>query len=258
MLIPSHRHTRSDLDLWMDYEEADHVHGAAFLEGGGASRSIEAVRTFAAQGAAYLGVIWGKDSVAAAHICREACPEVPLVHLRALNHNPDADLVRNAYFELFPGQTYREQGVHYDVLDGLGLSPAQRDRAEEWMWYSAFDRAREKWGLATRYISGVRDGEGLNRRLRCLRWGVSTPNTCAPLAWWTTRDVFGYLAVMGLPVHPAYACLGGGRWERDRIRVAEIGDPEGSGGGRREWEREYYGEALNRMEAYQARRRRAR
>lgn len=85
--------------------------------------------------------------------------------------------------------------------------------------------------------------------MRCARWGISTERTCAPLAWWTAADVFAYLATHDLPVHPAYAMLGGGRWRRERLRVAEIGDTHGKGGGRLEWETEYYGDALRRLQA---------
>ena len=62
-------------------------------------------------------------------------------------------------------------------------------------------------------------------------------------------ETFGYLAAHDLPVHPAYAMLGGGRWERDRIRVASLGGRRGDGIGRAEWEREYYSDVLNRLAA---------
>ena len=71
---------------------------------------------------------------------------------------------------------------------------------------------------------------------------------CAPISAWRESDVFSYLAKNKLPVHPAYAMLGGGRWPRHRLRVAEIGDTHGTGGGRREWEQEYYGDVLRRLQ----------
>jgi phosphoadenosine phosphosulfate reductase len=96
---------------------------------------------------------------------------------------------------------------------------------------------------------GIRADESSGRRIRTLRWGLNSPNGSAPIAKWSTQDVFSYLAVNDLPVHPAYAMLGGGRWPRERLRVAEIGDSHGTGGGRREWEMEYYGDVLRRIEA---------
>ena len=78
-------------------------------------------------------------------------------------------------------------------------------------------------------------------------WGESSPNTCAPIGWWTARDVFAYLHLHGLPVHPAYAMTRGGLWPRDRIRVASLGGQRGRGAGREEWERLYYGDELRRI-----------
>jgi len=52
-----------------------------------------------------------------------------------------------------------------------------------------------------------------------------------------------------LPVHPAYAMTAGGRWDRKHIRVASLGGQRGAQYGRREWEREYYGDVLRRLEA---------
>jgi phosphoadenosine phosphosulfate reductase len=80
-----------------------------------------------------------------------------------------------------------------------------------------------------------------------LRWGLNSPKGCSPIGRWNTADVFGYLAIHDLPIHPAYAMLGGGRWPRERLRVAEIGDTHGAGGGRAEWEKEYYQDVINRL-----------
>jgi phosphoadenosine phosphosulfate reductase len=76
--------------------------------------------------------------------------------------------------------------------------------------------------------------------MRAIRWGTTSTNALAPIIHWKTADVFAYLAKYDLPIHPAYACLGGGRWPREKIRVAEIGDTHGGFHGRYEWEMEYY------------------
>ncbi|TXH99574.1 MAG: hypothetical protein E6Q76_19695 [Rhizobium sp.] len=61
-------------------------------------------------------------------------------------------------------------------------------------------------------------------------------------------DVFAYLAFHGLPVHPNYAMLGAGRWPREYLRTAPLGGKRGDQFGRAEWEREYYGDVLRRLE----------
>jgi phosphoadenosine phosphosulfate reductase len=246
MLIPSHRHSRRDLDLWRELEDADRVHGERLTRSGKIEESLGAIRAFVAKGRAYGGISWGKDSVVLAHLLRIAAPDIPLVHLRPTNANPDCDLVRDAYFAGWPGQSYEEVPVDYGSLHASGLPDHELDRKTDARWYAAIRASETPHG--GRRILGIRNGEGFGRLIRTLRWGIATERACAPLAWWTMADVYGYLAIHGLPVHPAYACLGGGRWPRERLRVAEIGDTHGKGSGRRDWESEYYGDVLRRLE----------
>jgi len=48
--------------------------------------------------------------------------------------------------------------------------------------------------------------------------------------------------------HPAYACSMGGALDRAQLRVAALGGDRGSGHGREEWERRYYGRELAEIE----------
>lgn len=246
MLIASDRHTPADLALWTDLEEADRIHGGRPALGVKVKTSLAALREFIAKGSSYAGTSWGKDSVVLCHLLWTIAPQVPLVHLRPTNHNPDCDSVRDAYFEQWPGQSYSEIPVDYSCIDRL-LPHQDVDRLTDEVWYSAIRTSEKSHGR--RHILGIRADESFGRRIRSLRWGISSPNGCAPLAWWKTADVFGYLALHDLPVHSAYAMLGGGGWPRERLRVAEIGDTHGAAGGRRAWEEEYYPEVLRRGEA---------
>jgi phosphoadenosine phosphosulfate reductase len=244
-LISSPRHRNEDLDLWRDLEAADLVRARRLLVSGKVKRSKQAIADFLEKnGKAYVAVSWGKDSVVTAHLAREVAPVIPLMHLRPCNHNPDVDRVRDFYLEHFPGQAYHEEIVDYGGIHAAGLSNVEQDKATDIVWYAAIERVHEALGTGGKHISGVRADESPGRRLRCRKHGMNTVNTCAPLAWWNNEEVFAYLAHHRLPVHPAYACLGGGRWPRECIRVAEIGDIGGSNGGRRQWEKEYYGEEL--------------
>lgn len=247
MLIPSDRHTAADLDLWGELEPADRVVGARFLRSARLEESRRAIRAFAASGDCAGMVSWGKESIALAHLLRSEAPGVPLVHLRPTNHNPDCDAVRDAYFAAFPGQAYEEVPVDYGSLHAAGLPDHALDRETDARWYAAIRDCEARHG--GRHITGIRSGESFGRMIRTLRWGLSTPNACAPIARWTLAEVYGYLAARELPVHPAYAMLGGGRWPRERLRVAEIGDTHGKGSGRREWEYSYYGDILRRLES---------
>ncbi len=243
MLIRHCRHTKMDLQLWDEMDEADCLTQINLVR---LSRSMKAIREFSEQGPCYCGVSWGKDSVVVAHLCRLVNPKIPLIHLRPTNHNPDCDLVRDEYFAKFRGQEYHEHIVDYGDIHTRNLPDDEHDKLTDDIWYASIREVARKHG--ERYITGIRAAESGTRKMRCLIWNENTPNASAPIAWWTTQDVFSYLSQWSLPVHPAYACLGGGRWQRDNLRVAEIGDSRGRGMGRGDWELEYYGEELRRIQ----------
>lgn len=242
MLMRSHRHKSDDIALWESYESGDHAHCGLEPK---VERSLNALREFSKTGSAYCGVSWGKDSVVVAHLCRMVDPSIPLIHLRPSNHNPDCDSVRDDYLQRFPGQAYEEVEIDYSDLHSRIQAKHLLDAATDKLWYEAIGKLNKRFG--GRYILGLRSDESTVRKLRQLVHGESSKNACAPITRWKTADVFGYLAVNNLPVHPAYAMMGGGRWPRERIRVAEIGDVHGTGGGRTAWETEYYGDVLRRI-----------
>jgi len=250
MLIPSHRHTPADLRLWAELEDADRAHAAAASMRDKVARSLDAVRSFLAVGPAYCSVSWGKDSVVALHLAIQVRADLPVRNIRVEgSRNPYCDAVRDAFLARYPCD-YAEIPCSYAHVSRAVVGETY-DRETNKIWNAAIASMQASAGT-DRHISGVRAQESTVRRLRCARWGFSTDRTCAPLAWWHDKDVFAYLAKHDLPVHPNYAMLGGGRWTRERLRVAEIGDSHGRGGGRAEWEREYYGDVLNRIECASA------
>lgn len=248
MLIPSLRHRDVDLSLWTELEQADLLHARCQRLRERVAESLTGIIRFTLhRPACYCGVSWGKDSVVVAYLLRCSAPQVPLMHLRPTNHNPDCDAVRDDYFRRFPGQPYCEIPVDYSDIDRRQIPQQELDRLTDQRWYQAI-RSFER-PYSGRHILGIRAAESMGRRFRMLRWGLQSPNACAPIGHWSNADVFSYLAANSLPVHPVYAMLGHGRWPRDRLRTAEIGDSHGTGSGRAEWEREYYGDVLRRLEA---------
>lgn len=247
MLIPSPRLREADMPFWSEDESADLMHARRRGLDLRIARSTNALRAFLASGPAYVAVSWGKDSVVTAWLALLVRPDLPLVNLRCSNRNPDCDAVRDAFLGLSETRSrYVEIDVDYGDLHRRFVG-AELDRETDKRWHAGIAEAERRFGL--RHILGVRADESAGRRARCARWGENSPNGCAPLAWWSTADVFACLAAFGLPVHPAYAMNGAGRWPRDRIRTAEIGDVHGTGGGRREWEREYYGDIIRRLQS---------
>lgn len=238
MLLPSDRHTQADLDYWRDMEEADQIHGQRLQPK--ADAAIKIMREFARQ-PCYVATSWGKDSVVLSHLLVLSGLQLPLVNIwqEGPKHDPDVARVRDAFLSRFQCD-YRELHVSRQERE-------QRDTTHDPALDIGIKRAAELLGTR-RYIGGTRAAESGARTLRARR-GIVVGCGCAPLSWWSDADVFGWLATYDLPVHPAYAMMGGGRWDRARIRVSIIGGAKGTQFGRREWEREYYGDVLRRLEA---------
>ncbi len=246
MLTPSPRHRPADLALWRELEQGDLLESRRPALAGRVAASLAAVRDFAAKGPCYASVSWGKDSVVLAWLVATAAPRVPLVNLRVSpTRNPDCDAVRDAFLARHP-LDYHEEPVDYGGVDP-SLPTVVWDRETYRLWDAAWRRVSARFG--GRHLSGVRGDESRGRSIRVKRWGLASPNACAPLGHWTQAQVFAALAAAALPVHPAYAMLGGGRWPRDRLRTSEVGDEKGVGCGRRAWESEYYGDVLRRLAA---------
>jgi phosphoadenosine phosphosulfate reductase len=234
MLIPHSKHTRADLRAWEDYAAADLVHGRRAVLAAKTSKARDAIEAFSQdRGEVYVSVSWGKDSTVLAALC--AGLDLPHVWVRQVPiANPECELVRDAFLRLYPETRYDEIEVHC------------RRGADTWhatgSLESGFRQATERYG--PHYISGIRRDESGVRALRHIVHGIESRHTLAPITLWSVADIFGYLAVHDLPVHPVYAMLGGGRWDRNHLRVCSLGGQRGAGFGRAEWEDEYYGDRI--------------
>ena len=244
MLIACDRHRAADLAAWREMESADLALAATPGHARKVARSESALGEFAGGGPFYVSVSWGKDSVALAGLVAAMGIRVPLVHLRAIPvANPESVRVRDAFLSLYPAVDYREAEVDYrDIPPGADIDTAEREKDRR--FFAAFAAAGRSCG--PRHAAGVRADESRVRKIRMRRWGLLSPNAAAPIGWWSAADVFAFLAGSGLPVHPNYAMLGGGRWPREHLRVDELAGERGVEFGRREWEREYYGDILRR------------
>ena len=242
MLIQSNRHLIQDLALWKEYALADACNSKAAKLEVKERTAIESIESFVARYPdCTASTSWGKDSVVMSHLIWRCAKQVPLMHLRPTNHNPDCDLVRNAYLDRFNHAQYDEVKVDYSSVDRARLTASEIDKATDYIWYEAI----KAYSQGRKYMLGIRADESTGRRIRMMVHGVESKVSLLPIGFWKTADVFAYLSKYDLPIHPAYACLGGGRWDRSRLRVAEIGDTNGSGLGRTEWEMEYYPEVYN-------------
>lgn len=235
-LIHSHRHTRADLALWATEARVDAIHGGLQRLDGLEARALASLRIFASVAPFYAGVSWGKDSLVLAHLVHRVGLPIPVLWFPAgVVENPDSVLVRDAFLKRFDVD-YKEHACETLRWSVSGIEIVHDGAQED------FAKATKVHGA--RYASGIRGDESGVRMLRMKHFGERSKNTCAPLGFWKWGDVYAYAAKYDLPLHPAYACLGGGLYARDRIRVATIGGVNGGAGGRREWEQQYYPETV--------------
>lgn len=243
-LILSKRHSARDLEQWSLCERLDAVNAKRLPLPQMILRATNEMGDFARRvGGCYAGTSWGKDSSVLAHLCYLLQAEhgiiIPVVWVKVLPiANPDCALVRDAFLAQHPLANYHEIEV-WCAHDADGWHA--RGTLEK-----GFAQAAKQFDA--RHISGIRGAESGPRKHRMMTYGVSSENTCAPIGWWSTPEVYAYLYQYKLPVHPAYACSQGGIWHRDRIRVASLGGKRGQGHGRAEWEMYYYGKEVRALE----------
>lgn len=237
-LIESKRHSKADLTCWDRLIRYDAVMSKSHRLEELSDKAMSSILEFVERGTCYVGVSWGKDSVVVAHMAVQL--GLPLVWVRVEPiTNPDCFLVRDVFLRRYSDAVYNEIEVWC--------------RKDEHGWH-ATGTLEEGFKIAAgvhgaRHVSGVRGDESNVRKMRMMRWGISSENTCAPIGWWSGEDVFAYLHLHDLPIHSAYAMSFGGTLDRNRIRVASLGGERGTGVGRSDWERRYYRDAFRKMEA---------
>lgn len=229
MLIDSPRITPADRAAWARWEAMDRRMAQAMA--GRLDRLADTARQiiadFAEQGPCYASISWGKDSVIVAHLVATSGLPIPLAYATSADvpgriPNPDSERVRDAFLARFPNVDYREYRC------GLG-------------------RLGEMVGTE-RYISGLRGAES-GQREKTMRWhGVATKRVCRPIIGWGDAELWAYLKLHDLPIHPAYAMTMGGTLDRSRIRVHSFGGEDGAINGRLAWEDHYYGDITARLE----------
>lgn len=240
MLLPSNRHRPEDLELWAELEQADRAYNRRHL----ARREAEALRTIAefARQPCYLSVSGGKDSSVLWALVHRSGLVIPAYHVRTEPlEDPHVADVLAALQERFP-LPFTEV-VNWCTRDARG-------------WHAtgtleAGIREIERRAGTRRHLSGIRAEESLTRRISAWTWGQTCPYSCRPLLFWTSQQIFAYAAWRNVPLHPNYAMLGGGRWKRERLRVAFLDLTHGRQFGRAQWEWEYYGDIIRRLAAGQ-------
>ena len=232
-LLMCDRHSAADFESWKVLERAALIRAKERGFERRVCQSTIELEKFSGTPRCYAGVSWGKDSVCVADLVQRVAPTVPIVWVRVEPFsNPDCVLVRDRFLAMWPSAVYDENVQHHECQ---GIH-------EKGILSKGFIEVAKKHG--NRHISGIRGDESSARMKRLKTYGLSTPNTCAPIARWDGLDVFAYLISRDLPIHPAYAFLMDGVLDPTRIRVASLGGERGTGFGRGEWERRYYSDRM--------------
>jgi 3'-phosphoadenosine 5'-phosphosulfate sulfotransferase (PAPS reductase)/FAD synthetase len=179
------------------------------------ARSIKIIRDAIAEipGEWGVGASGGKDSVALAHLCRDAGWRGRLFHFRfeetppentALVHRLAADFGTNVVDALVPGDftTFKKIGHFFAVPSTAEEHSAMLEG--ERRYKRAVEDAAIWAGFAGLFL-GMRKQESRNRSIVLSKYGTLYKTksretwTCCPLADWTGQDVWAYLTANSLP-----------------------------------------------------------
>lgn len=238
MLLPSERHSPADLDWWKRQHLRDYMHGGDLSRSHRPESAMADIRDFSDSGPCYMGTSWGKDSVVALHLLVLSGASVPVVHIvqDGPHKDPDQHRVRDAFLSRW------SIDYHEIIVEDRGVLQHETGHAPG--LDAGIKEAQARFGK--RWISGLRADESGVRKLSA-RKGLR--DSCWPIKWWTAQDVYGWLVLHDLPIHPAYAMTRGGTWDREQIRVSIIGGQKGRGLGRLDWEQHYYPDIIDRLRA---------
>ena len=234
MLIECERHTKEDLDLWCELEEADlinyRISNMQFKE----QKAINLIKEFSVK-PFYVSVSWGKDSITVLHLAIRACVKLNVV--TAVGNYKTV-----AFNDFYIKDVKNIFQSRYNFIYNEIIYPEYPPKSKQKVLYN-YGRNN-----ISRHILGIRSNESSIRKLSAKVHGNSTENVCRPILNWSTDDVFSYCAKHNLPLHPNYGFLGAGRYNRKFLRVGgSIGGEDGRNFGRAEWEKEYYLDVLNKI-----------
>jgi phosphoadenosine phosphosulfate reductase len=229
MLIKSDKHTKEDLQLWNSYEEMDKINSQKLTLIKKEKKAIECI-LYAYKNYGYCGVSWGKDSTVIAHLIYKSELNIPVVWIKVNPiFNPQCIDVRDNFLNKF--------NIKYEEIE-VNCRVSKYDVHATGTLEAGFKKAIKKYGAW--HISGVRGDESNIRTLIQMKYGLATEKTLRPISYWSAEEVFAYLYKYDLPVHPSYAMLAGGLFDREYLRVASISGKRGNGLNRELWENMYY------------------
>ncbi len=185
---------------------------------------------------ACLALSYGKDSMVVLHLLHESglLPKMAAVMWNRSGMEPRETMEFSAYvqqeYALGSVCAYDETHPDDDTLKRtLSLiDPSAKHPTAEFV-YEVLEQPR--WRVMDRFgidgtIMGLRQDESRARRMNIACRGTRYWNkrekseVCLPIARWSTRDVFEYVASRKVPLHPIYHRLPALGFDRDRVRLS--------------------------------------
>jgi phosphoadenosine phosphosulfate reductase len=226
------------MDIWEEFLYFDIEHSKTELFKRHENIALSIIKEFIQSGKRYfVAVSWGKDSVVLADMFHRLGAKCKYIYIRNLAREPEGNIMVRDKFLGSHDIDYKEIAYNYSFADDSYFDRNGNPRK----WQHILRDLQKEYGC---HVTGIRYDESAKRKRRYIFMGIETENSFAPFRYFTVRDIFAYLYKYDLPIHPNYAMLGGGRWDKYRIRVAAVGNKEGDGMGRTEWEQEYYPDIL--------------
>lgn len=203
------------------------------------------------RGPIVVSVSWGKDSIAMADLALDTLGQVPLLHLSSPYALPGYDDTRS-YFDartkVHVLEATRSLEEYVEWCKQIGL-PHERERSVQQRVVAQIKRDRgAQWCDENGYTVlalGMRIHEG-GPRAKLLRGRgpvyelKSGQVRCCPLAYWTSQDVWAYIASRRLPYnHKLYDAETHGM-TRETIRNTGWLSTDGAHDGRIAWLRQHF------------------
>lgn len=192
----------------------------------------------ATQGHGYVSVSFGKDSLVAWHLAEQIIPSIPAawVNQGPLAEWPDCLALKEVLVqshgmvlhEVAPDRTLYQGMQHYGVPMSSDMSLPEDKAINRDLLYAPLVRFQAQHGYAG-HIWGLRGvnephREGVHREILLKKRGLLYQRqdglwVCSPVGHWTTREIFAYIDLHGLP-YPAMYDL-----DRESIRNGSPIDP---------------------------------
>jgi len=182
----------------------------------------------------YVSFSGGKDSLVVLHLIMKEMPDIPVLYVDQGMEYPDTyDYVRKIWKEWDLNLTWEYPEMNlWELYDAGGFlnpdkptDPLIRKRFSDTVFYDPIKRFSDRIN-ADGFFMGLRADESHYRKLNFLTRGfvykkADGLTAVQPIADWSTKDVWAYIASKNLPYNPIYDKT---KFEvRNKLRVAPFG-----------------------------------